>query len=72
MGVLTLEGIIDHGQNRLTTHVRLPDNTKVYVVVPGMTVEQGARIFSPRLAHPEQAADFKMEVVEEDSHASVS
>jgi len=71
MGVLTLEGIVEHGQIQLKTNVRLPDNTKVYVVVPGIAIEQGARIFSPRLAHPEDAADFKMEVVEEDSHASV-
>jgi len=71
MSVLTLEGIIEHGQIRLKTHVSLPDNTKVYVVVPGIAVEQGAHIFSPPLARPEGAADFKMEVVEEDSHASV-
>jgi len=71
MSVITLEGIVEHGKIRLKTKVRLPDNTKVYVVVPGVEVEQIARIFSPRLAHPEQAVDFKMEVIEEDSHASI-
>jgi len=65
MSVVTLEGIVEHGQIRLKTNVRLPDNTKVYVVVPGIKVEEFARIFSPRLAHPEQAIDFKIEVVEE-------
>lgn len=71
MSVVTLEGIAEHNQIRLTGNVRLPDNTKVYVIVPGVQVEQVAHIFSPRLAHPEQAADFKMEVVEEPSDTSV-
>mgnify|MGYP001579262131 CR=1 FL=1 len=71
MGVVTLEGIVEHGQIRLKTKVRLPDNTKVYIVVPGTEVEQDARIFSPRLVYPEQVADFKLEVVEEDSNANV-
>jgi hypothetical protein len=44
--------------------VRLPDK-KVYIIVPGVQVEQSARIASPRLARPEQAVDFKMEIVEE-------
>ena len=71
MSVVTLEGIVEHNQIRLTGNVRLPDNTKVYVVVPGVQVEQVAHIFSPRLAHPEQVADFKMEVIEEPSDTSV-
>ena len=71
MSVVTLEGIVEHNQIRLTGNVRLPDNTKVYVIVPGVQVEQVAHIFSPRLAHPEQAADFKMEVIEEPSDTSV-
>ena len=71
MSVVTLEGIVEHNQIRLTGNVRLPDNTKVYVIVPGVQVEQVAHIVSPRLAHPEQAADFKMEVVEEPLDASV-
>ena len=71
MSVVALEGVVEHNQIRLTGNVRLPDNTKVYVIVPGVQVEQVAHIFSPRLAHPEQAADFKMEVVEEPSDTSV-
>ena len=63
--VVTLEGIVDRGQIKLKTKVRLHDNTKVYVIVPDVQVEQSARIVSPRLVHPEQAADFKMEVIDE-------
>ena len=71
MGIVTLEGIVEGGQVRLPTNVRLPDSTRVYVVVPGLEVEQLARIFSPRLARPEQASEFRMEVVEDDSDAGV-
>jgi hypothetical protein len=65
MGVVTFEGIVEQGQIRLESNVRLPDQTKVYIVVPGMQIEKVAYIFPPRLAHPEQAADFEMEIIEE-------
>ncbi len=71
MSIITLEGVIDNGQVKLRDNVRLPDNTRVYVVVPDIQVEEVAHIYSPRLAHPEQAADFKMEVVEESFDADV-
>lgn len=71
MSIVTLEGVVEKGQIRLTTGIHLPDNTKVYIVVPGIQIEPGARIFSPHLVHPKQVADFKMEVVEEDPNASV-
>jgi hypothetical protein len=69
MGIVTLEGIVERGQIRMTPDVRLPDKTKVYVVIPGIRSERVAHIFTPRLAHPEQAADFELEIVEEPSHA---
>ena len=65
MSIVALEGVVEHGQIRLKNDVHLPNNTKVYVVVPSMQIEQIAYVVSPRLAHPEQAADFKLEVVEE-------
>jgi hypothetical protein len=71
VSVVTFEGVVDHGQIRLKTNIRLPEETKVYVVVPDIQIEQVARIFSPRLAHPEQAADFKMEIVEEPPDAGL-
>ena len=61
MSVTTFEGIVEHNQIRLKPNVRLPDKTKVYVVVPDIRVEQVARIFSPRLAYPAQVSDFKMD-----------
>lgn len=71
MSIVTLEGIVERNRIRLKTNVRLPENTKVYVIVPDIQVEQVARVYSPRLAHPAQAADFKMEVVEEPLDASL-
>jgi hypothetical protein len=71
MSIITFEGVIDNGQVRLKDNVRLPDNTRVYVLVPDIQVEEVAHIYSPRLAHPEQVADFKLEVTEEASDASL-
>jgi hypothetical protein len=61
----TFEGVVEKGQIRMNSDVRLPDGTKVYIVVPGIEIEEaGTHLRSPRLAHPEQSADFEMEVVE--------
>jgi hypothetical protein len=65
MKVTTLPGIVENGQIRLAGDVRLPEKTTVYVVIPGVEVLSVGYIGSPRLVHPEQAADFKKEVVEE-------
>ena len=65
MSATTFEGVVEQGQIKLNSDVRLPDGTKVYIVVPDTEVkETGAHLHDPRLAHPEQAADFEMEVVE--------
>src|SRR5438876_9639028 len=65
MSVITLEGITDNGQIRLKTKVRLPDNIKVYVVIPDIEIEGVAHVYSPRLADPNQKADVQMEIIEE-------
>jgi len=64
VGVVTLEGIVDQNRIRLRNNIRLPEKTKVYVLVPDIQIEQVAHIASPRLAHPEQASDFIMQVEE--------
>jgi hypothetical protein len=71
MSVRTIECIVDHGQIRLRGNIRLPDNTKVYVVVPGNQTVERTHVYSPRLVHPEQVADFEMEIIEEPPHAGV-
>ena len=67
MGVTTIEGVVENGQIRLPASVRLPERTKVYVIIPDVEVQAVAYIGSPRLVHPEQAADFAKEVLEEPS-----
>lgn len=70
MEVATFEGVVDKGQIRLITDVRLPERTKVYVVVPDLEIKR-VHIVSPRLVHPEQAADFKKEMVEVATDANI-
>lgn len=67
MAITTYEGVVEKGTIRLKSSVRLPENMKVYVIVPELQTEQkkANRIFSPRLAHHKQAADFKMKVSKE-------
>ena len=71
MGIVTFEGVVEHGQIRLKPSIRLPEKAKVYVIIPDIQIEREARIFSPRLAHPAQAADFELEVIEGSFDASV-
>lgn len=63
MALATFEGYVENGQIRLRDDVTLPEHTRVYVVIPELETVPQARIASPRLAHPEQAADFAKQVV---------
>ena len=64
MKVATYEGFIENGKVRLPDNIHLPEKAKVYVIVPDVEVESLAYIRSPRLANPEQAEDFKKEVIQ--------
>jgi hypothetical protein len=63
MKVATFEAIVENGRIRLPENVRVPERTKVYVVVPGEVQPSATQWVSPRLAHPEQAQDFKKTVI---------
>ncbi len=69
MSVITYEGVIENGQIRLPEHIHLPEQARVFVVIADTTTMQRVRVSSPRLVHPEQAADFEMEVREESTDA---
>ena len=71
MHVAALSGIVENGQIRLLENVRLPENTMVYVVIPGIEVQPPSRLSSPRLRHPQQAIDFQKEVVEQTADAGI-
>lgn len=64
MAILTFEGVVENGRIRLRDNVTLPERSKVYVVIPDEGTAPQARIYSPRLAHPEQAADFVKQIIE--------
>jgi hypothetical protein len=64
MNAMTYEATVVNGQIRLPEDVHLPEKCKVLVTVPGDTPVSLGRIYSPRLAHPEQAAEFHMDVRE--------
>ena len=71
MPILTLEGIVENGQIRLRDQVTLPEHTKVYVVIPDVETVPQVHVYSPRLVHPEQAADFAKQVIEVSADAEL-
>ena len=71
MAILTVEGIIENGQIRLCENVTLPEHTKVYVVIPDVATVPQAHVPSPRLVHPEHAADFVKHIIEVSADAEL-
>jgi len=71
MSILTIEGKVENGQIRLPDGVMLPEHARVFIVVPEVEITREPRVYSPRLTHPEQAADFTMEVFEDPSNAQL-
>ena len=71
MAILTVEGVVENGQIRLRDNVALPEHTKVYVVIPDVETAPQAHVYSPRLVHPEQAADFAKQVIEVSADAEL-
>ncbi len=75
MKVVTYEAVVENGQVQLPPGVVLPEKAMVYVVVPEVVIEvetpQVARLASPRLADPAQAARFGVDVVEESTDAGL-
>ena len=65
MKVVAYEGIVENGCVHLPADVRLPEKSKVYVVMPGTEAPRTVHIRSPRLV--DQSADvlFKMEVTDD-------
>ena len=61
----TYEASVENGLIKLPDDARLPDHTRVYVVVPDLVDIEGLRVLSPRLADPSKAGDFVLEVAPE-------
>ena len=67
----TYEGIVENGHVTLPPNADIPEKTRVYVLVPNGDAQRTARIVSPRLVHPEQTKDFKLEVIEDAADADL-
>ncbi len=67
MAVATYEGIVEEGKIIFKAGVRLPENIKVYVIVPEMQPEKKktARVATPRLTRRKQVSDFKMKITKQ-------
>ena len=61
----TYEGVVEDGHVTLPPEADIPDNTRVYVLVPNLDLDRTYKIMSPRFADPKQAKDFKLEVIDE-------
>ena len=64
MTVATYEGVVEKGKIRLKAGVKLPENAKVYVIVPDLKIDEQnvVQMLTPHLAIREKSADFKMTV----------
>jgi hypothetical protein len=68
MAIRTYEGVVEKGKIRLAPGVKLPENAKVYVIVPDLKTddkEKVVQVLSPHLVRREDAARFKMKVTRE-------
>lgn len=54
MKTTTYEAVVENGQVHLPEDAYIPENTKVYVVVPSGEITTSVRLASPRLAHRER------------------
>jgi hypothetical protein len=57
--VTTIEGIVENGNIRLREPVSLPENARVYVVVPDVPPKKTAHVRSPHIVYPQDAAKFQ-------------
>ena len=71
MPLTAIEGIVENGTIRLREDVSLPENTRVYVIIADSRPTGSAHVRSPRLARPDQAGDFRKQIVEVSPDASL-
>jgi len=61
----TYEGVVENGHVTLPPDADIPENTRVYVLVPNPETRRTFKIPGARLVHPEQAKDFEKQVIED-------
>ena len=67
----TYECVVENGHVTLPPDVDIPNETRVYVLVPDVNTQRTLQILTPRLVDQTQAKDFVKEVVEETPDASL-
>ena len=67
----TYEGIMKNGRVKLPPGAQIPNETRVYVVVPELETIPLPYVASPKLANPEQAQDFEKRIVDDITDANV-
>lgn len=65
MKEVTYECVVENHCVRLPPEADIPEQSKVYVVVPDLDTPRTVHIYSPQLSDPSQAALFELEVSEE-------
>jgi hypothetical protein len=71
MSLTTYEATIKNGCVQLPENVSLPENMKVYVLVPGVANDETSKLRSPRLVDSGKAVDFQKELIPGNSDAVV-
>lgn len=71
MLVNAIEGVVENGKICLREDIKLPEKTRVYVIVAELSNNLSPKIRSPRLANPDQLRDFHKQVVEVSRDAQV-
>jgi hypothetical protein len=69
--IATYEGVVENGYVILPPEARLPDETRVFVIVPDTAMQHRLQILSPQLVDQSQAMDFVKEVTEETPDANI-
>ena len=60
MSVSTFEAYVENGRIQVPGDVKLPEKTKVYIVIPDVSeLPRAVHLYSPRLARREQTEHFK-------------
>jgi hypothetical protein len=69
--IATYEGVVENGHVTLPSEADIPERTRVFILVPDVDPTRTYSVMSPRLAHPEDAKDFELEVIDESEDASL-
>lgn len=69
MSVTTYEAIVKNGHIELSENVSLPENAKVYVVIPGIQNKELIHLRSPRLVNPIDVDVFRKELLTGNNNA---